>query len=57
MNELLNILNEIFKKYGVSEEEVSAVQEAIANVEGNGDKEFKYETEETDISEEPEDEE
>ena len=55
MNELLNILNEIFKKYGVSEEEVSAVQEAIANVEGNGDEEFKYEVEEKDISEEPED--
>lgn len=54
MNELINLLNEIFKKYGVSEEEISAVQEAIANVEGSGDDEFGYEEE--DISEEPEEE-
>lgn len=52
MNELINLLNEIFKKYSVSEEEISAVQEAIANVEGSGEDEFGYEEEE-DISEEP----
>lgn len=50
MNELINLLNEIFKKYSVSEEEISAVQEAIANVEGSGEDEFGYEEE--DISEE-----
>jgi hypothetical protein len=55
MNELVNLLNELAKKYGISEEDMAAIQEAIANVESNGDEEFEY-SEEVDLSEEPEEE-
>ena len=47
MNELLNLLNSLIEKYKIEEEDVAAIQEAIAKVEGSEDEEFSYkETEE-----------
>ena len=47
MNELLNLLNSLIEKYKIEEEDVAAIQEAIAKVEGSEGEEFSYkETEE-----------
>ena len=54
MQELINILNEMAKKYGISEDDMVTIQEAISNVESSGDEEFEYK-EDVDISEEPKD--
>lgn len=54
MQELINILNEMAKKYGISEDDMATIQEAISNVESSGDEEFDYK-EDVDISEEPKD--
>lgn len=53
MQELINILNEMAEKYGISEDDMATIQEAISNVESSGDEEFDYK-EEVDVSEEPE---
>lgn len=52
MQELINILNEMAKKYGISEDDMATIQEAISNVESSGDEEFEYK-EDVDVSEEP----
>lgn len=52
MQELINILNEMAEKYGISEDDMATIQEAISNVESSGDEEFEYK-EDVDISEEP----
>lgn len=54
MQELINILNEMAEKYGISEDDMATIQEAISNVESSGDEEFEYK-EDVDISEEPKD--
>ena len=54
MQELINILNEMAKKYGISEDDMATIQEAISDVESSGDEEFEYK-EDVDISEEPKD--
>lgn len=54
MQELINILNEMAEKYGISEDDMATIQEAISNVESSGDEEFDYK-EDVDISEEPKD--
>lgn len=54
MQELINILNEMAEKYGISEDDMATIQEAISDVESNGDEEFEYK-EDVDISEEPKD--
>lgn len=54
MQELINILNEMAKKYGISEDDMATIQEAISNVESSGDEEFEYK-EDVDVSEEPKD--
>ena len=48
MNELMTLLNELIEKYQIEQEDVAAIQEALANIEGAGDDEFGYE--ETDVS-------
>ncbi len=52
MQELINILNEMAEKYGISEDDMATIQEAISNVESSGDEEFEYK-EDVDVSEEP----
>ena len=54
MQELINILNEIAEKYGISEDDMATIQEAISDVESSGDEEFEYK-EDVDISDEPKD--
>lgn len=54
MQELINILNEMAEKYGISEDDMATIQEAISNVESSGDEEFEYK-EDVDISDEPKD--
>jgi hypothetical protein len=57
MQELINILNEMAEKYGISEDDMATIQEAISNVESSGDEEFEYK-EDVDVSkdsEKPED--
>ena len=54
MQELINILNEMAEKYGISEDDMATIQEAISDVESSGDEEFDYK-EDVDISEEPKD--
>lgn len=54
MQELINILNEMAEKYGISEDDMATIQEAISNVESSGDEEFEYK-EDVDVSEEPKD--
>jgi len=53
MQELINILNEMAEKYGISGDDMATIQEAISNIESSGDEEFDYK-EEVDVSEEPE---
>ena len=53
MQELINILNEMAEKYGISEDDMATIQEAISNVESSGDEEFEYK-EEVDVSEDSE---
>lgn len=53
MQELINILNEMAEKYGISEDDMATIQEAISNVESSGDEEFDYK-EEVDVSEDSE---
>ena len=50
MQELINILNEMAEKYGISEDDMATIQEAISNVESSGDEEFEYK-EDVDVSE------
>ena len=52
MNELMTLLNELIEKYQIEQEDVAALQEAVANIEGSGDDEFGYE--ETDVSDDEE---
>lgn len=52
MQELINILNEMAKKYGISEDDMATIQEAISNVESSSDEEFEYK-EDVDVSEKP----
>ena len=54
MQELINILNEMAKKYGISEDDMATIQEAISDVESSGDEEFEYK-EDVDVSEKPKD--
>lgn len=54
MQELINILNEMAEKYGISEDDMATIQEAISNVESSGDEEFEYK-EDVDVSKEPKD--
>lgn len=54
MQELINILNEMAEKYGISEDDMATIQEAISNVESSGDEEFEYK-EDVDVSEKPKD--
>ena len=42
MNELLSLLNSLVEKYGISEEDVAKIQEAISKVEGSEDEDFAY---------------
>lgn len=53
MQELINILNEMAEKYGISEDDMATIQEAISNVESSGDEEFEYK-EDVDVSEDSE---
>lgn len=53
MQELINILNEMAEKYGISEDDMATIQEAISNVESSGEEEFEYK-EDVDVSEKPE---
>lgn len=55
MQELINVLNEMSQKYGISEKDMAVIQEAIAKVESSDGEEFEYK-EDLDISEEPEEE-
>jgi membrane protein insertase Oxa1/YidC/SpoIIIJ len=55
MQELINVLNEMAQKYGISENDMAVMQEAIAKVESSDGEEFEYK-EDVDISEEPEEE-
>lgn len=48
MKELVNLLNELFEKYKVDEQDIVAVQQAVANVEGDDNDEFVYEKESED---------
>lgn len=50
MQELINILNEMAEKYGISEDDMATIQEAISDVESSGDEEFEYK-EDVDVSE------
>lgn len=54
MQELINILNEMAEKYGISEDDMATIQEAISNVESSGDEEFEYK-EDVDVSDKPKD--
>ena len=54
MQELIIILNDMAEKYGISEDDMATIQEAISNVESSGDEEFEYK-EDVDISDEPKD--
>lgn len=54
MQELINILNEMAEKYGISEDDMATIQEAISDVESSGDEEFEYK-EDVDVSDKPKD--
>lgn len=50
MENLLNVLQVIIEKYGVADEDIAMIQEALTALETGGESEFGYEE---DISEEP----
>lgn len=45
MENLVNVLNDLIVKYKMAEEDIGAIQEALAMLENGGDDEFGYEDE------------